>query len=169
MKQKLLIANHMLLFLCASMYLGTGGSMILFSFPVVPQLTPDNYYLQFVPQVQAATDFFTNVVKVMLACCAVMLIAEWRQRTRWVPIVAMLCVISASALTMIEIFPLNERMAQHIEDQDELNRVFEQWMRLSRIRMVFWCAQWAALAWYFSEWAWRGRYEQTAATVRPAG
>ncbi len=72
------------------MYLGTGGSLVLFSFPLAPQLTPDNYYLQFVPQVQAATAFFTTMTKVMLACGLIMLIAEWRQRTRWVPIIVQL-------------------------------------------------------------------------------
>lgn len=158
MKGKLLIANHMLLFLCASMYLGTGLSLIYFSFPVVPQLTPENYYLQFVPQVQAATEFFSTLVKIMLTCGVIMLIAEWRQRTRWVPIVALLGVISASALTVYWIFPLNDEMAKHIQDSARLHVVLAEWMRLSRIRFVLWCLQWLALAWYFSRWAWRARY-----------
>ena len=49
------------LFLCVSMYFGTGWSLWLFSFPVTPQLTPAIYYLQFVPQVTAATEFFTQM------------------------------------------------------------------------------------------------------------
>ena len=45
MKAKLLIANHMLLFLCASMYLGTGASLVLFSFPLIYYFTsPEVYY-----------------------------------------------------------------------------------------------------------------------------
>ncbi|WP_010099432.1 hypothetical protein [Burkholderia ubonensis] len=67
MSGRLLIANHAFLLLCASMYLGTGASLVLFSFPVAPQLTTDNYYLQFVPQVTAATAFFTVMTKLMLA------------------------------------------------------------------------------------------------------
>jgi len=158
MKGKLLVANHMLLFLCVSMYLGTGVSLVLFSFPVALQLTPANYYLQFVPQVQAATEFFTAVVKVMLACGAIMLIAEWRQRTRWVPIVTLIGVIAASVLTVYWIFPLNNEMANHIQDPERLRVVLAEWMQWSRIRFGLWCAQWLTLAWYFARWAWRARY-----------
>ncbi len=50
----LLVASYMLLFACTSMYFGTGWSLVLFSFPTADQLTPDNYYSHFVPQVEAA-------------------------------------------------------------------------------------------------------------------
>jgi hypothetical protein len=158
MKARLLIANHVLLLLCASMYLGTGGSLALFSFPVAPQLTPANYYLQFVPQVQAATAFFTTMTKVMLACAAIMLIAEWRQPQRWVPIVVLAGIVAATALTIYWIFPLNAEMASHIQDPERLRVVLGEWMRFNRIRVALWCVQWAALAWYFARWAMRARY-----------
>lgn len=158
MKETLLVANHLLLFLCASMYLGTGGSLVLFSFPIVPQLTPDNYYLQFVPQVQGATAFFTTMTKVMLASGVIMLIAEWRQPTRWVPIVVLLGVIAATALTLTSIIPLNEEMAGHIQDSERLHVILAEWMQLNRIRVGLWCVQWAALAWYFGRWTQRARY-----------
>jgi hypothetical protein len=140
------------------MYLGTGGSLVLFSFPVASQLTPDNYYLQFVPQIQAATEFFTPMAKLMLAACLVMLVAEWRQPTRWVPIVVLLTVLVASGITVKWIFPLNAVMAGHIKDPVELHRVLDEWMHLSRIRAAVWCVQWAALAWYFARWTYRSRY-----------
>ncbi len=158
MKGRLLIANHLLLFLCTSMYLGTGGSLVLFSFPLAPQLTPDNYYLQFVPQVQAATAFFTTMTKVMLACGLIMLIAEWRQRTRWVPIIVLLGVVAATTLTLMSIIPLNTEMAAHIQDIERLQTVLAEWMQLNRIRVGLWCVQWAALAWYFARWTRRARY-----------
>lgn len=158
MKGRLLIANHLLLFLCTSMYLGTGGSLVLFSFPLAPQLTPDNYYLQFVPQVQAATAFFTTMTKVMLACGLIMLIAEWRQRTRWVPIIVLLGVVAATTLTLMSIIPLNTEMAAHIQDIERLQTVLAEWMQLNRIRVGLWCVQWAALAWYFARWTSRARY-----------
>ncbi|ACB34136.1 conserved hypothetical protein [Leptothrix cholodnii SP-6] len=161
MKGRLLIANHGFLLLCASMYLGTGGSLVLFSFPVASQLTPDNYYLQFVPQVQAATEFFTTMTRLMLAGGVVMLVAEWRQPTRWVPIVVLLAVLAATAITMKWIFPLNAAMAGPITDAAELRRVLDEWMQLNRIRVGLWCVQWAALAWYFARWAHRGRYRAT--------
>lgn len=158
MKGKLLIANHILLFLCASMYLGTGGSLVLFSFPIVPQLTPANYYLQFVPQIQAATEFFTIMTKVMLACCTLMLITEWRQRTRWVPIVALAAIIASTTMEVYWVFPLNKEMASHISDPERLRLVLDEWTQLVSVRVALWCLQWAALAWYFARWTWRSRY-----------
>src|SRR5439155_23075680 len=41
MKALLFTINNALLFLCVSMYLGTGWSMVLFYFPIAPQLTVD--------------------------------------------------------------------------------------------------------------------------------
>ena len=49
-----LAINNLFLFLCTSMYLGTGWSLVLFSFPIASTLRTDTYYNQFVPQVQAA-------------------------------------------------------------------------------------------------------------------
>ncbi|KVP38617.1 DUF1772 domain-containing protein [Burkholderia ubonensis] len=158
MSGRLLIANHAFLLLCASIYLGTGASLVLFSFPVAPQLTPDNYYLQFVPQVTAATAFFTVMTKLMLASGSVMLVAEWRQPTRWVPIVVLLGVLVATFVTLEWIFPLNAELAGHIKDAARLRQVLDDWMRLNRLRVALWCIQWSALAWYFARWANRSRY-----------
>lgn len=160
MKGRLLILNHAFLFLCASMYLGTGGSLILFSFPVAPQLTPDNYYLQFVSQVEAASEFFTVMTKLMIASGIVMLISEWRNGTRWVPIVVLLAVGAATALTLIWIFPYNEEMAGHIRDPQRLQQVLGEWMQLNRIRTALWCVQWAAMMCYFARWTYRARFVQ---------
>ncbi|KIP13092.1 hypothetical protein KY49_1900 [Burkholderia sp. MSHR3999] len=158
MTGRLLIANHAFLLLCASIYLGTGASLVLFSFPVAPQLTTDNYYLQFVPQVTAATAFFTVMTKLMLASGSVMLVAEWRQPTRWVPIVVLLGVLVATFVTLGWIFPLNAELAGHIKDAARLRQVLDDWMRLNRLRVALWCIQWSALAWYFARWANRARY-----------
>jgi hypothetical protein len=64
-----LAINNLFLFLCTAMYLGTGWSLVLFSFPIAAKLRPDNYYNQFVPQVTAATKFFT-VMTVLMAVSA---------------------------------------------------------------------------------------------------
>ncbi|MDB5918901.1 MAG: hypothetical protein JWR40_3135 [Massilia sp.] len=154
---RLLIANHMLLMLCASMYLGTGGSLVLFSFPVAPLLTPDNYYLQLVPQIASATAFFTVMTKVMIATCLVMVAAEWRG-DRWAAILMLVAIISATGVELKWIFPLSERMAQHITDPAELRQVLGEWMRLNRFRLALWSVQWLAMAWYFARWSRRGRY-----------
>jgi len=71
------ILDASVLLLCASMYLGTGWSLALFSFPGRTQLTVDNYYDQFVPQVQRATKFFTWMTTVMMAAAIVLTIVDW--------------------------------------------------------------------------------------------
>lgn len=150
MKKKLLILNHAVLFLCVSMYLGTGWSMVLFSFPSAPHLTPDNYYYAFVPQVAAATAFFTTMTKLMIALCIVMLIAEWKSGFRWAPIVVLLAVFAATGLTLKYIFPLNDAMSKGIKNAAELQQTLGHWMFLNKIRVSLWSAQWAAMMVYFS-------------------
>ena len=154
--KRLLAIGYALLLLCASMYLGTGWSLILFSFPVAPKLTVDSYYLQFVPQVEAATRFFTYMTGLMIVLALVMLVAEWRTRFRWVPIVVLLGVIAATLFTTQIIFPVNHVMEAGITDPAQLLDVLGRWMTLNRIRVWMWTAQWVAMAWYF------------AAQVRPA-
>ena len=52
---RLLLLNHVILLLCASIYLGTGISLWFFQLPLEPKLTVDNYFLLFVEPVTAAT------------------------------------------------------------------------------------------------------------------
>jgi hypothetical protein len=148
-KNTLLGLNHSLLFLCTSMYLGTGWSLVLFSFPVAAQLTTDNYYLQFVPQVTAATQFFTYMTMVMLATAFVMLLAEWRSYLRWFPIGVLLGVILATALTIIYILPYNEQMAAGIKNEAALREILDKWMQLNVIRVSLWTVQWLCMMAYF--------------------
>ena len=148
-KRILLGLNHSLLFLCTSMYLGTGWSLLLFTFPIAPQLTPENYYMQFVPQVTAATQFFTYMTMVMLATALIMIIAEWRSYLRWFPIGVLLGVILATALTIIYIIPYNEQMAAGIKDAVVLREVLDKWMQLNAIRVSLWTIQWISMMTYF--------------------
>lgn len=150
MKATLLTINHALLFLCVSMYFGTGWSLVLFSFPVASQLTVDNYYLQFVPQVTAATRFFTYMTMAMIAFCAVMLIAEWKTPFRWVPIVVLLAVLGATGLTMRWILPLNDIMAGGITDPARLTEILGRWLSLNRLRVGLWSVQWVTMMVYFA-------------------
>ena len=145
----LLTLNHAFLFLCVSMYLGTGGSLIFFSFPLEDQLTVNNYYLQFVPQVTAATEFFTTMTKLMLVSAAIMLVSEWKRGIRWVPIIVLLAVAAATLLTIQRILPLNEQMAAGITDPETLKSVLSEWMHYNRIRVALWCVQWAAMMAFF--------------------
>jgi DMSO reductase anchor subunit len=150
MNRKLLLANHSLLFLCVSMYLGTGWSLILFSFPIIPQLTIDNYYMQFVPQVTAATHFFTYMTMLMIGLCFVMIVSEWKTRLRWVPIVVLLAVVAATLLTTTSILPLNKQMSSGITDPSRLQDILQQWAALNQVRVALWTVQWVSMMIYFA-------------------
>jgi hypothetical protein len=150
MKQKLLLLNHSILFLGVSIYFGTGWSTYLFDFPVVPKLNVDNYYLHFVPQVAAATKFFTVLVPVMVIAGIILAVAEWRTCFRWVPIVVVLAVCSASFVTMHFVFPLNHLMAAPITDPQQLTEVMDKWLQYTRVRIGFWSLEWLTLMYYFA-------------------
>jgi hypothetical protein len=146
--KRLLVLSYITLFLCVSMYFGTGWSLVLFSFPVAPQLTVDNYYLQFVPQIAAAIKFFTWLTVLMIITELIMTAGEWRTRFRWVPIVVLLGTIASTLLETQVIFPLNDAMREGIKDPEQLKDVIGRWMSLNRIRVGVWTVQWAAMAFY---------------------
>ena len=150
MKDALLALNDSILLLCVSMYLGTGWSLVLFSFPARPRLTIDNYYDQFVPQVTAATRFFTWMTMVMIAAATIMVIAESRSWYVVAPAVVLAGVLAATGLTVKFILPYNRRMAAHIRDPAELAHVLDRWMALNRVRVSLWTVQWVAMAAFFA-------------------
>lgn len=147
--RKLDIANAVFLLACASMYFGTGWSLVLFSFPVAPQLTPANYHLQFVPQVEAATRFFTTMTILMIVAGLVMVWREWRTGYRWVPIVFLLAVFVATGFTKAVIFPVNVEMEAGITDQARLTTVLGRWMFTNVLRTLIWTVEWLVMTAYF--------------------
>ncbi len=157
---RLLLLNHVVLFLCCSMYLGTGGSMVLFQFPVEPLLRPDNYALIFVDPVTRATHFFTWMTIVMLVTGLIMLATEWLSGLRWVPAIVLLGIIASTLLTIIFILPLNDRLAAGITDTDELARIFHRWANLNRVRVSLWIIQWLAMMYWFYRLALQARADR---------
>jgi hypothetical protein len=143
------VLNALFLLTCVSMYFGTGWSLVLFSFPIAPKLTPATYYMQFVPQVEAATRFFTYMTVAMLVSAGLMIYSEWRTGYRWVPIVVLLAVIAATWLTEQWLLPLNAEMSAGITDQARLDAVLSKWMRLNVIRVLLWTVQWLTIISYF--------------------
>ncbi len=150
----LAMLNAVLLLACTSMYLGTGWSLVLFQFPTARDLTPDNYYSHFVPQVEAATRFFTWMTMVMLVSGSVMTWTEWGQPAGWAPIVVLVGVVAATLLTTQFILPYNRRMKAGITDHDELHDVLRRWMTLNRVRVGLWTVQWIAMVIWFMENSW---------------
>jgi hypothetical protein len=131
------------------MYFGTGWSLVLFSFPIASTLTPATYYMQFVPQVAAATHFFTYMTSVMFISAALMVYSEWRTGYRWVPLIVLLAVVAATWLTIHSIFPLNDEMSAGISDPERLRVVLSHWMHLNTERVLIWTIEWIAVASYF--------------------
>jgi len=150
MNPTLVVIAASLLFLCVSMYLGTGWSLVLFTFPIAPKLTVDNYYMQFVPQVDAATRFFTYMTMLMLALCAALIWVEWRSVYMWGPVVVLVATIAATTLTTRVIFPLNKAMKEGIRDPALLRETLAKWMTLNRIRVGLWTVQWLSMMCYFA-------------------
>jgi len=133
-----------------SIYLGTGWSLVLFSFRGADDLTIDNYYDRFVPQVEAATRFFTWLTLLMIAAAVVMIIDEWGNRFMVYPIIVLVGIIAATALTEKVLFPLNKAMAAHIRDEATLHTTLSKWMNLNRVRTAIWTVEWAGAAAYFA-------------------
>jgi hypothetical protein len=151
MKNRLIVFNASFLFLTTAMYLGTGWSMWLFQFPVAPQLTPTTYYWVFVPQVAAATSFFTWMTILMLISAGVMIWSEWSTNKRWVPIVVLACVLASTGLEVGVIFPYNHAMSAGITNQSVLQSTLDHWIFLNRLRILLWTVQWVAMMYYFAQ------------------
>src|SRR6266571_6450799 len=124
---RVFILNDLLLLLFVSLYLGTGWSLVLFSFQIAPRLTVDNYYLQFVPQVIAATRFFTVVTTLMIVSAAIMIVSLWGSPLAWLPVVVIAAVIAATVLTVIWILLLNKQMSAGIKDPTQLREIISRW------------------------------------------
>lgn len=149
MKQKLLVLNHAALFWAVSVYLGTGWSTAIFQFPVMRLLTPDNYRLHFIPQIDAATTFFTFLVTLMLVTCGIMIVTEWKTSFRWLPIILFVAVVGATSLTLFVIFPVNDVLRQGITDQAVLDAVIAKWKALTWARVGIWSFEWILMMVYF--------------------
>ncbi len=142
-----IVAALMLLF--ASMYLGTGWSLVLFSFPIAPRLTPETYGLPFIEPVKHATQYFTWMTVAMLVAAVALLVGEADSEYLWVPIVYLAGVIAATALTMLFIFPYNKELKAGVTDRERLRVLLGKWMRLNVVRTSLWTIQWIAIALYF--------------------
>lgn len=139
-----------MLLLCASMYLGTGWSLILFQFPSRSKLTVSNYYQQFVPRVLRATRFFTWMTIVMIAAAIILIGYERHSAYLVAPALVLVAVVAATGLTLRFIVPWNKQMESGIKDNAELQHVLGRWMFLNRIRVSLWTIEWLAITSWFA-------------------
>ena len=150
MSETIRIIDALVMLACASIYLGTGLSLVVFQLPDVPRLGPDNYALVFVKPFERATRFFTWMTILMMIAAVVLIVGEWNEDYLWVPIVYLLLTLLATQLTRSGIFPLNKRMKEGITDPDEVRTVLAKWSNLNRVRALIWAVEWAVIAAYFA-------------------
>ena len=155
-----LLLNNAILMLCCSIYLGTGVTLVFFQLPLEPLLTPDSYYLVFVKPVQLATQFFTWMTVVMLVTGFIMLLSEWFNGIRWVPLVVLAAVIASTALTILLIFDLNRELANGVSDPARLKALLHTWSGYNRIRAALWAVQWLAMMVWFYRLAQQARADR---------
>lgn len=155
MRQKLYLVSNALLFMGVSIYFGTGWSTAIFQFPVMPSMTPDNYRLHFLPQIDAATNFFTFLVSLMVVTCLIMIVHEWKTGWRWLPIALLLAIVGATCLTYFVIFPVNAVLRAGIVDQAQLDEVIGRWKSLTKIRVAIWSFEWLLMMVWFGARAYR--------------
>jgi MFS superfamily sulfate permease-like transporter len=159
-KRKLYLFSNSLLFMGVSIYFGTGWSTAIFQFPVMPRLTVDNYYLHFIPQIDAATNFFTFLVTLLVITCLVMIVGEWKTGLRWLPITLLVAVIGATCLTMFVIFPVNDILRKGIHDPNQLRQIIDRWKLLTEVRVGIWSFEWSLMMFYFATKAYGKAGEQ---------
>lgn len=146
----ILTANAVLLALCASMYLGTGGSLVLFQFPSFDHITVENYPLIINGPVLRATRFFTWMTQLMYLSCAVILIAEFRTRMRWFPLAVIAEITAVTLLTVLGIFRYNQELYDGITDPARLREVLDAWMALNWVRVSIWVIMWLTIMGYIA-------------------
>lgn len=157
---RLLLLNHCVLFLCCSIYLGTGVSLVFFQLPLEPLLTVDNYELIFVQPVENATSFFTYMTIVMLVTGVIMLATEWFSGLKWVPVIVLLGIVAATGVTVLMIFPVNQELGAGVTDSARFAELISEWASLNRLRASLWALQWFAMLYWFYALARRARADR---------
>jgi hypothetical protein len=140
------IADAVALAAFASVYLGTGVTLVFFLYPIAPKLTPATYQLPFVEPVQNATRFFTVMTSLMLTGAAGMILLELGTLYWIIPAIYLALVITATLITTRHMFVLNRKMSDGISDPVELQQILVQWRHGNAIRASIWTLEWITIA-----------------------
>jgi hypothetical protein len=151
-KQNLLDINNAYIFFCASIYLGLFWSLHLFWFPSYPStLNVSNYYDAIIPQTTAATRFFFITIPIMAFAILVMLITEWKAKSKlkWVPILWIPGLAAPVLVQQIYIENINNQFKAGVTDQAVLQELLKQWMFLNDVRWVILTIMWFVTMYFF--------------------
>lgn len=149
MKDTFAVLDAAALLLFASVYVGTGVTLVFFLFPIQPKLRPDTYRLPFVEPVKAATKLFTIMTALMIVGSIALVVMEWGSLYLALPALYLLFTVAATLVTTQYIFKYNAMMDAGISDPDELQRILTTWRRLCSYRAAFWALQWVSItAWF---------------------
>ena len=135
--------------LFASIYLGTGFTIVFYLGPLQPRLNPATYKLPFVEPVRLATRTFTVMTSLMLAGSAGLIALEAGTRYWILPAIYLAATIAATLLTTRIMFPINNRMSEGVETQEELQPLLTRWRRFNTIRFSLWGVEWVAITTWF--------------------
>jgi hypothetical protein len=145
----LVALNDSILLVGVAMYFGTGWSTELFSVPIYPSLTVENYALHFVPQIKRAVRFFIVLATILWIAAAIMVISEIRTWYVVFPSLVLAALVISGVLTMRLIFPINKKLAAGVRDRAELTRLLGRWIVLNRIRLSSWTIEMVGMAAFF--------------------
>ncbi|MCF6280788.1 MAG: DUF1772 domain-containing protein [Candidatus Polarisedimenticolaceae bacterium] len=153
MKNRLLAVNHGYYFWGTSIYVGLLWSLHFIFYPSWASITPASVQGHFMVPVNAATDFFTIVVPLMLIAGLVMVYMEWQTKQRWPAILAYASLLLMMMVGYFLIRPINESIMANIETSTlqaaALKSQLESWMFYNDLRALIMTAMWLIILYYF--------------------
>lgn len=116
-------------------------------------MTPEALQDHFMVPVNAATEFFTYVVPLMLLTGAILIYAEWKTKQRLISILSYAALLLMMMVGYFLIAPVNESIASGIAnanlDPVKLASQLKSWMLYNDMRGVIMTSMWLIIVYYF--------------------
>ncbi|TDW96750.1 anthrone oxygenase family protein [Dinghuibacter silviterrae] len=129
-------------FFTASIYMGVMWALHFFWYPSWQYLNLGSVQDAFVGPTSRATSFFTILVPIMMVCCIILIITEWKKPTAWTTWVMTAGILGATLVGQLLIIPINKTVAAGVADQQTLTTLLERWMMLNNVRMAITTVMW---------------------------
>jgi len=149
MKKILFTINHVYLLFGTSLYVGVLWALHFFWYPSWETITLETVHDHFILPTEAATDFFTIVVPLMILTNIILIVQEWKTKYRWSTAFALFCFLVALYIGEFHIFPINDIIYSGVDSLERLRELFKQWMFLNDVRLVITTIMWLTLIYYF--------------------